>query len=217
MKILIIDNYDSFTYNLVHLVQNIIKENIDVKRNDEFELEELIKYNKIILSPGPGIPDEAGKLKEEIKKYAPIKNIFGVCLGWQAIAEVCGGSLINLNDVYHGLATNIIIKDKKEKIFRSLPGNIMGGRYHSWIVDKSNLPDCFKITAEDDTGKIMALSHKEYDVKGVQFHPESILTDQGIRIMANWLLENEIFSINLPSEGNSDFEVNKLSSKLLFC
>ncbi|MDQ2862838.1 MAG: aminodeoxychorismate/anthranilate synthase component II [Bacteroidota bacterium] len=192
MKILIFDNYDSFTYNLVHVVEKIIHEKVDVYRNDKIPLEKIKEYDKIILSPGPGIPVESGLLLPLIKEYAASKSILGVCLGQQAIGEAFGGSLINLSTVYHGVATKINVKDGRTKsandIFKSLPSELEVGRYHSWIVSKENFPDDLEITAEDENGYIMALRHKTYDVQGVQFHPESVLTPLGEEMMRNWVL-----------------------------
>lgn len=183
-KILVIDNYDSFTYNLVHYLEDLNCEVI-VKRNDQLTLEEVDSFANIVLSPGPGIPDEAGLLKEIIRTYAPTKKIFGVCLGQQAIAEVFGGSLVNLDKVYHGIATKInIIKD--DVLFKDLPREIEVGRYHSWVVD-TNLPDTLVATSFDENGQIMSLRHKSFDVSAVQFHPESVLTPQGKKILENWL------------------------------
>lgn len=183
-KILVIDNYDSFTYNLVHYLEDLNCEVI-VKRNDQLTLEEVDSFASIVLSPGPGIPDEAGLLKEIIRTYAPTKKIFGVCLGQQAIAEVFGGSLVNLDKVYHGIATKInIIKD--DVLFKDLPREIEVGRYHSWVVD-TNLPDTLVATSFDENGQIMSLRHKSFDVSAVQFHPESVLTPQGKKILENWL------------------------------
>lgn len=185
--ILIIDNYDSFTYNLVHLV-NEIGLQCEVWRNDKFNISDVDAYDRIILSPGPGIPSEAGLLMEVIEKYAPTKSIFGVCLGQQAIAEVFGGKLYNLPQPMHGIATPITVTDKQERLFAGLPESFKVGRYHSWVVDENSLPDVLKITAVDDKdNSLMALSHKEYDVRGVQFHPESILTEFGKEMMKNWL------------------------------
>ena len=186
MKILIFDNYDSFTYNLVHLVKGLGFTNVDVYRNDKISLEEVDKYEKIILSPGPGIPSEAGLLLPLIKEYAGKKPILGVCLGHQAIGEAFGASLTNLEDVYHGVATNIKTI-KPDYIFGGLENEFEVGRYHSWIVDNKNVPDCLEITAVDEKGQIMALRHKEYDVHGVQFHPESVLTPVGETIVRNFL------------------------------
>lgn len=187
MKILVFDNYDSFTYNLVHLVEYIIGERVDVFRNDQIALEEVKKYDKIILSPGPGIPSESGLLLPLIKEYAASKSILGVCLGEQAIGEVFGGKLINLKDVYHGIATKIKLLKKDTKIFQGLPDEIDAGRYHSWVVSDENFPDCLEITARDEHNYIMALQHKTLDVCGVQFHPESVLTPDGEKIVRNWL------------------------------
>jgi anthranilate synthase component 2 len=185
--ILIIDNYDSFTYNLVHLV-NEIGLTCDVWRNDKFAIGDVDAYSHIILSPGPGIPSEAGLLLEAIEKYAPTKSIFGVCLGQQAIAEVFGGKLYNLSRPMHGIATPIKITDPQEKLFAGLPQSFKVGRYHSWVVDNDGLPDVLTITAIDEQdNSIMGLRHKEYDVRGVQFHPESVLTEYGRAIMQNWL------------------------------
>lgn len=190
-KILIFDNYDSFTYNLVHVVEKIINGKVDVYRNDKIELKEIEQYDKIILSPGPGLPSESGLLLPLIKEYAASKSILGVCLGQQAIAESFGGSLINLKTVYHGVATSIQLNKSRtilpNDIFGSLPGELEVGRYHSWIVNKDDLPAELEITAEDEQGTIMALRHKTYDVQGVQFHPESILTPDGETMMRNWL------------------------------
>jgi anthranilate synthase component 2 len=187
MKILIIDNYDSFTYNLFHYIQNLTDGVVEVIRNDKIELDEVDQYNKIVLSPGPGIPDEAGISKSLIKKYAPTKSILGVCLGHQAIAEVFGGSIYNMNKVYHGVASKVRVTKKDEPIFKDVPAEFMGGRYHSWLVTKKDLPDDFIITAVNEAEEIMAISHKKYDVKGVQFHPESVLTEHGEKIVENWL------------------------------
>jgi anthranilate synthase component 2 len=187
MKILVLDNYDSFTYNLVHYLEEILGERPDVFRNDKIKLEEINKYDKILLSPGPGLPKEAGILCDLIREYAPKKSILGVCLGLQAIGEVFGGELENLENVYHGVATPVKVLDKNEKIFSGLPENFEVGRYHSWVVSKNNLPDCFEKTAEDDNGQIMGLTHKKYDVRGVQFHPESIMTEYGMDMLRNWV------------------------------
>ena len=183
-KILVIDNYDSFTYNLVHYLEDLDCE-VMVKRNDQLTLDEIDAYDKIVLSPGPGIPDEAGLLKEIIVKYAPSKIIFGVGLGQQAIAEVFGGSLINLDEVYHGIATKISITEK-DVLFDGMPDEIEVGRYHSWVVDP-NVPEVLRITSLDENGQVMSLRHKNYDVCSVQFHPESVLTPQGKKILKNWL------------------------------
>ena len=186
-KILVFDNYDSFTYNLVHYLQNLTNETIDVFRNDKISLDEIDQYDKIVLSPGPGLPNEAGLLISLIKRFYKTKSILGVCLGHQAIGEVFGGKLINLDKVYHGVATPIQVLDANEKLFKGLPREFKGGRYHSWVVDNVNLPDCFNVTAVDQQGMIMAITHKEHDLRGVQFHPESVLTEHGMKIMENWL------------------------------
>jgi len=187
MKILVFDNYDSFTYNLVHLVEKITGEKTDVFRNDGITLDDVNVYDKIILSPGPGIPEEAGLLLPLIKKYAASKSILGVCLGHQAIAEAFGGKLINLKTVYHGVATPVRILNTSSEILKDLPKTIEVGRYHSWIVSDDNFPDELEVTARDENGYIMGLQHKKFDVQGVQFHPESILTPDGERLMRNWL------------------------------
>lgn len=203
MKTVIIDNYDSFTYNLAHLVKELGAE-VDVLRNDKFELEELEKYDKIILSPGPGIPEEAGLLLEVIRTYAGRKPILGVCLGEQAIGQAFGGKLTNLSEVFHGIQTNIVIRDEglmisssslnthhsslnTDYIFSGLPTEIPVGRYHSWVVDTDGFPEELVITAISSEGQIMALKHREYDIHGIQFHPESVLTPDGKQIVGNWL------------------------------
>ena len=184
-KILVIDNYDSFTYNLVHYLEDLDCE-VTVYRNDEFDIDEIAVFDKILLSPGPGIPDEAGLLKEVIRKYGPIKSIFGVCLGQQAIGEVYGGTLSNLDKVYHGVATNVKTVVDDELLFEGLGSEFEVGRYHSWVVD-SNLPDLLEATSFDENGQVMSLRHKTYDVRGVQFHPESVLTPNGKKILENWV------------------------------
>ena len=191
MKILVFDNYDSFTYNLVHLVEKITGEKVDVYRNDQITLADVAGYDKIILSPGPGIPEEAGLLLLLIKEYAATKSILGVCLGHQAIAEAFGGTLTNLSIVFHGVATPIKINNHPArggtKILQGLPETIEVGRYHSWIVSDENFPEELEVTARDENGYIMGLQHKIFDVQGVQFHPESVLTPDGEKIMRNWL------------------------------
>jgi anthranilate synthase component 2 len=187
MNLLVFDNYDSFTYNLVHLVQKIVPIKVEVYRNDQIPLEKVKKYDKIILSPGPGIPSEAGLLLPLIREYAASKSILGVCLGHQAIGQAFGGELINLSKVYHGISTNCRILNGSSPLFSDLPSNIEVGRYHSWIVSRDNFPAELEITAEDENGYIMAMQHKKYDVQGVQFHPESVLTPQGEVILRNWL------------------------------
>ena len=184
-KILVIDNYDSFTYNLVHCLKDLGCE-VDVRRNDKLELSEAEDYDKILLSPGPGIPEEAGLLKEIISTYAPTKSILGICLGQQAIAEVFGGSLDNLDKVYHGVATTIerIVDD--EVLFKDLPKEMGVGRYHSWVVSRE-LPESLEVTSRDANGEIMSLRHREHDVRAVQFHPESILTPDGKTMLNNWI------------------------------
>lgn len=188
MKILVFDNYDSFTYNLVHLVQKIVPGPVDVIRNDQIAMEKLAGYDKIILSPGPGIPSEAGLLLPLLKEYAPSKSILGVCLGHQAIGEAFGGKLVNLSTVYHGVATPVrITRRNGHDLFAGLPDEFPVGRYHSWIVEEESLPGELEITARDENGYIMGLQHRNYDVKGVQFHPESVLTPGGETILKNWL------------------------------
>jgi anthranilate synthase component 2 len=187
MKILVVDNYDSFTYNLVQYIKNVTGELPDVFRNDKITGTEAMKYDKILLSPGPGIPDEAGNLKEIIKTCGLTKSILGVCLGVQAIAEVYGGSLYNMNKVYHGVSSPIIKTKEEEPLFNGMPKVFEGARYHSWIVNREGLPQHLKVTAIDEEAQIMALRHTEYDVKGVQFHPESILTEHGDIIIRNWI------------------------------
>ncbi|HVF82128.1 MAG TPA: aminodeoxychorismate/anthranilate synthase component II [Flavisolibacter sp.] len=188
MKILVFDNYDSFTYNLVHLVKKVMADaEVDVFRNDEISLDQVAEYDKIILSPGPGLPAEAGLLVPLIKRYANSKSILGVCLGHQAIGEAFGGHLVNLSTVYHGVATPIKISTAKSQILAGLSEEIKVGRYHSWVVSEENFPDELEVTAVDENGYIMALQHKKYDVQAVQFHPESVLTPDGETIMRNWL------------------------------
>lgn len=187
MKILVFDNYDSFTYNLVHLVEKILHSKVDVVRNDQLPLEEVKKYDKIILSPGPGIPEEAGMLLPLIKEYAASKSILGVCLGHQAIGEAFGGKLTNLSTVYHGVATNCKLSVANCKLFRGLPGELEVGRYHSWIVADEGFPSALEVTARDDNNFIMGLQHRKFDIQGVQFHPESVLTPRGEEILRNWL------------------------------
>jgi anthranilate synthase component 2 len=186
MKILVFDNYDSFTYNLVHAVKKLGYTDLEVHRNDQIAIDDIARFDKIILSPGPGVPSESGILLDVIKTYASTKSILGVCLGEQAIAEAFGGTLINLSEVYHGISSMIDIVEN-DLIFNGLPKQIEVGRYHSWAVEKSTLPDCLKITAVDKEGMIMALAHKDFDVRGVQFHPESVLTPLGEDLLKNWL------------------------------
>ena len=185
-KILVIDNYDSFTFNLVHLL-NETGHTATVWRNDKFEIDDVQAFDKILLSPGPGIPSEAGLLLEVIKTYAHSKSILGICLGMQAIGEVFGGELYNLSRPVHGRATSIKVTDTHEVLFNNCPAEFKVGRYHSWAVKNDNIPDTLKVTSVDQDGVIMALRHTEYDVRGVQFHPESILTENGKQMIANWL------------------------------
>jgi len=187
-KILLFDNYDSFTYNLFHAVKSLGYTNIDVFRNDKLAIDKVNAYDKILLSPGPGIPSESGILLPLIKQYAATKSILGVCLGHQAIGETFGAKLINLSQVYHGIQTPIIV-EKEDLLFKGLPKKFMAGRYHSWVVSDKNFPSDLEITARDENGQIMALRHKKYDVRGIQFHPESVLTPQGLTIIKNWLEE----------------------------
>jgi len=187
MRILVLDNYDSFTYNLVQYLQEISEFSIEVFRNDEIDVEGVDAFDIIVLSPGPGIPKDAGIMPELIKKYASTKSIFGVCLGMQAIGEVFGGNLRNLKKVFHGIETPINVIDQSDPLFQGLPSSFTVGRYHSWVVEKRDLPLDLKITAEDTEGEIMALRHTTFDVSGVQFHPESIMTDYGKEILSNFL------------------------------
>ncbi|MGB5692226.1 MAG: aminodeoxychorismate/anthranilate synthase component II [Flavobacteriaceae bacterium] len=183
-KVLVIDNYDSFTYNLVHYLEDLDCE-VEVKRNDQLDLNDAEDFHNIVLSPGPGIPDEAGLLKEIIKTWAPTKRIFGVCLGQQAIGEVFGGRLINLDEVYHGVATKIKVI-KNDPLFEGLPKDLEVGRYHSWVVDPE-LPDSLEATSVDENGQLMSIRHKNHDICAVQFHPESVLTPHGKHMLENWL------------------------------
>lgn len=190
MKILVFDNYDSFTYNLVHLVDKITNTRATVVRNDQIPLEAVAGYDKIILSPGPGIPEEAGALLPLLNEYAASKNILGVCLGHQAIGQAFGASLTNLSTVYHGVATPVNVledRNRKDSLFHGLGATIEAGRYHSWVVDRSGFPDELEITAEDEKGYIMALRHRRLAVQGLQFHPESVLTPDGEKLLRNWL------------------------------
>ena len=185
MKVVIIDNYDSFTYNLSHLIKSLGAE-VTVVRNDQFELQDLEQFNKIVLSPGPGIPSEAGLLLDVIRTYAGKKPILGVCLGHQAIGEVFGGKLVNLSDVFHGVATPChIVADSP--VFQGLDNTITIGRYHSWVVSREGLPECLEVTAVSDEGQIMALRHRELNIRGIQFHPESVLTPDGRKMLQNWM------------------------------
>ena len=188
MKILVLDNYDSFTYNLVQYVEELSGTRPDVFRNDAITVEEAGRYDKILLSPGPGLPAESGILCELIRALAPTKSIFGVCLGLQAIGEVFGGELENLTKVFHGVATPIHLRTDSEPLFREIPSTFEAGRYHSWVVSKRNFPGCFNLTCEDDEGMVMGLTHKTYDVRGVQFHPESVMTVHGKTMIKNWVI-----------------------------
>ncbi len=192
VKILVFDNYDSFTYNLVHLVEKILHQRVDVCRNDQIALDNVAAYDKIILSPGPGIPEEAGLLLPLIKEYAAVKSILGVCLGHQAIGQAFGGKLVNLSTVYHGVATPIqqvsgLVPGNFPSLLDGLAPELEVGRYHSWVVAEEDFPAELEITARDSNGYIMALRHRKYDVQGVQFHPESVLTPQGEKMLRNWL------------------------------
>jgi anthranilate synthase component II len=191
MKILVLDNYDSFTYNLVHYLEKVSDAIVEVHRNDKIQLAEIEEFDKIVLSPGPGLPSEAGILLEVIKTYATTKSMLGVCLGQQAIAEALGGSLMQLPEVFHGVATPIeLIAD--DVLFKNMPKKFNVGRYHSWVVNKNDLPAMLEITAVDAFGNIMALKHKTLDVRSVQFHPESILTEHGLQLIANWVNHKKV-------------------------
>jgi anthranilate synthase component 2 len=186
MKVLVFDNYDSFTYNLVQMVERLLSLKVDVIRNDRLQLEEAGKYDKIILSPGPGIPSEAGLLLPLIDAYKETKSILGVCLGHQAIGEVYGGKLINLDAVFHGVATPVKMIGASP-LFKGMGTDILAGRYHSWVVERDSLPAALEVTAEDENGLVMAMQHSSHDVMGVQFHPESVLTPEGETMLRNWL------------------------------
>jgi len=186
MKILVLDNYDSFTYNLVHILR-ALGHQPDVFRNDKIAVEEVKRYDKILLSPGPGIPDEAGIMKEVIKTYSPTKSILGICLGHQGIAEVFGAQLYNIPDVLHGVTSKSTVKDKTEKLFDGVPEVFQSTHYHSWAVKADSIPSDLKVTAVNDEGLVMAITHTKYDVRGLQFHPESVMTPDGHKMMENWL------------------------------
>ena len=188
MKILLLDNFDSFTYNLLHLIEQFDGIAVDVFRNNEITVEDVKNYDRIIISPGPGLPVEAGITNDLIRKYHSTKPILGVCLGMQALAEVCGAKLFNLPVVFHGISEDTIIVDSQEKIFTGIPSTFKSGRYHSWAVDTKDLPACLHITAIDQIGNIMALTHQNLLLRGLQFHPESILTQFGKILMSNWLV-----------------------------
>lgn len=186
MKILVLDNYDSFTYNLVHILKALGK-NVTVFRNDKIQLEKINAYDKILLSPGPSLPKDAGIMQDLIAHYAPNKSILGVCLGHQGIAEYFGGKLFNIGDVLHGIPKKTIVKTPTDLLFKNMPSEFMAGRYHSWAVKKETLEPNLILTATDEDEQVMAFAHKNYDVRGVQFHPESILTEFGQTIIKNWL------------------------------
>jgi len=186
-RILVIDNYDSFTYNLVHYIEMVTGLRPAVFRNNEISPEEVGAYDKILLSPGPGVPDEAGVCLELIRRYSKNKSILGVCLGHQAIGEAFGAELVNLKKVYHGLSTQVFVLDSTDVLFRDIPVTFNAGRYHSWIISNKNIPECLKVTCIDSDQMIMAVRHRNYDVAGVQFHPESVLTENGINIIRNWV------------------------------
>jgi len=186
MKIVVIDNYDSFTYNLIHYLKELTSEQIDVFRNDEISVEELAQYDKILLSPGPGIPSEAGIMPEVIKTFGSTKCILGVCLGHQAIVEAFGGQIYNMKDVYHGVESKLEIVAHDE-LYSGFSNTFLAGRYHSWNAVKENLPDCFTITSIDELGEVMSIKHNTYNVRGVQYHPESVLTPEGKKLIENWI------------------------------
>ena len=188
MRILVLDNYDSFTYNLVHIIRELgYSDQMEVFRNDKISLEAVEKYDKILLSPGPGIPSEAGIMLDLIKRYGSTKSILGICLGHQGIGEVYGASLYNMKDVLHGVGTAVKLTIKDDYLYRDVPGEFMVCRYHSWAVDADSVNGRLEINALDDEGIVMGLGHKDYDVRGLQFHPESILTENGIQLIKNWL------------------------------
>ncbi|HMO40691.1 MAG TPA: aminodeoxychorismate/anthranilate synthase component II [Saprospiraceae bacterium] len=197
MKILVLDNYDSFTFNLVQYIERIVGQKVDVFRNDQITLDDVVQYDVIILSPGPGVPSEAGIMPELIKRYAPTKAILGVCLGHQAIGEAFGGRLENLTQVYHGIETPVEVIDNEEVLFKGIPRIFQAGRYHSWVVRKDELPPAFVVTAIDEQGIVMAMRHREYNVRGVQFHPESIMTEHGMRMLENFFSS----AVHQPKEG----------------
>ncbi len=189
-KVLVLDNYDSFTYNLVHLLRDLgINSSLEVHRNDKISLAEVEKFDKILLSPGPGLPSEAGIMPGLIQKYAPTKSILGICLGHQGISEVFGAKLENMADVLHGVATKALVRRPDEVLFRNLPAQFNTCRYHSWTVVPESVPAHLEVTAVDENGKVMAIRHQQYKVRGLQFHPESILTEYGKEMIQNWLSE----------------------------
>ena len=187
MKILVLDNYDSFTFNLVQYIQEILGHKVEVIRNDAIDIERVADYDVVVLSPGPGVPKDAGIMPELIKKYAGTKPILGVCLGHQAIGEAFGGELENLTEVYHGVETPVKVTTQKSVLFKDLPEEMQVGRYHSWAVKTDNLPDCFEVTSVDTNGAIMSMRHKEHEVYGIQFHPESVMTPEGKQMLRNFL------------------------------
>ena len=188
MKILVLDNYDSFVYNLVHIIRALgYGAEMDIIRNDKIAVEEVAKYDKILLSPGPGIPEEAGIMMDLIREYAPTKSIMGACLGHQAIGEVFGAKLVNMDEVLHGIATPNIVQDEEEMLFEGVPNRFTVARYHSWMIDADTVTEELKVTSVDDENRVMGVRHREYDVRGLQFHPESVLTEHGVKIMENWL------------------------------
>jgi anthranilate synthase component 2 len=186
-KILVLDNYDSFTYNLVHYIESNPKYEVDVFRNDKITLDQVNNYDTIVLSPGPGLPKDAGIMEELIARYASSKKILGVCLGMQAIGEVFGGKLKNLDKVYHGVSSPITVLEEKDALYNGLPQTFEVGRYHSWVISKVDFPTVLKITAEEEHGQIMSITHQDYQVYGVQYHPESILTEHGKTLINNFL------------------------------
>lgn len=186
-KILVVDNYDSFVFNLVQILRESNRCNVTIRRNTQIDIDEVSQFDGILLSPGPGVPQEAGIMPEIVKKYADSKSILGVCLGHQCIGEVFGGTLENLKDVIHGKATKILVKDSTNPLYKNLNQVFDAGRYHSWVIAKKDLPDCFIVTAEDEQGYIMSISHKTFPVHGVQFHPESVMTKSGVDLLHNWL------------------------------
>ncbi len=192
-SVFVIDNYDSFTYNLVHILRELgLSNQLKIVRNDSFDLNEVEEYQNVLLSPGPGIPKNAGLMPEVIKRYASQKNILGVCLGHQAIGEAFGGDLFNLKEVFHGIVTDVKLLEP-DQIFDSIPNHFKVCRYHSWVVRKDSLPDCFSITSEDESGTIMSMRHNQYNIRGIQFHPESVMTEHGKKMIDNWIqigLEN---------------------------
>lgn len=189
MKILVLDNYDSFTYNLVHLLKELgVGNELEVHRNDKISLDEVEKFDKILLSPGPGLPEDAGIMPDLIRRYAPTKSILGICLGHQGISEIFGAKLENMKEVLHGVATKAVVESQEESLFKGIPGQFLTCRYHSWTVIKDSVPaEVLEVTATDEKGNVMAIRHKQYNVKGLQFHPESILTEYGKEMIKNWL------------------------------